>query len=74
MTAGETAVLGMSHEAAKMYAQIQKTLEDIQNILIEDRNRGDGRGPSRINQPIQDILQTFDDTMKIRLEEISFNI
>ena len=71
MTAWETAVLGMSHEAVKIHTAAQKTIEEIQNILnwqiVEWMN-------STNNQRIQEILNTFDDTMKIKAEEISFNI
>lgn len=73
MTAGETAVLGMSAEASKIYERTQIKMKEIQEVLKGDNNRREGH-PARINQPIKDILTNFDDIIKLQLEKISFNI
>ena len=71
MTAWETAVLGMSHEAVKIHTVAQKAIEEIQNILngqiVEWMS-------STNNERIQEIINLFHTNMKIKSEEISFNI
>jgi hypothetical protein len=37
MVAGETAVLGMSHEASRIYTAAKQIIDDIRNIL-DNRN------------------------------------
>jgi len=71
MTAGETAVLGMSPEASKIQTVAQKTIEEIQKILNEQIVEWMS---SSHNQRIQEIINTFNTSIKIKSEEISFNI
>lgn len=71
MTAGETAVLGISHEANKVQTIAEKAIEEIQKTLNEQIAEWI---TSNHNQHIQNIINNFYDTMKITLEEISFNI
>ncbi len=73
MTAGETAVLGISPEAAKIYLLAERMIADINDIIARDNHDSTFESWST-NACIKEIIDIFDDKAKMKLEEISFNI